>query len=163
MILAAVILVGIVTMITVQVLLTAGIGNPITWEQEAGAYGLVWLTFIGASIALKQMRHVTIVSFVSMLPHRLRHLVRAVVYTMILWTLYSLVRELTPIMEIEARATTVALPIDLPRSYFFSVPLMISCSMMAMTALLFLLEAILGIFFQDKTSDYLSPIGNDAQ
>ncbi|MDH3581997.1 MAG: TRAP transporter small permease subunit [Hyphomicrobiales bacterium] len=163
MILAAAILFGIVAMITVQVLLTAGLGNPITWEQEAGAYGLVWLTFIGASIALKQMRHVTIVSFVGMLPHRLRHVIRAIVFALVLWTLYALVRELTPIMEIEARATTVALPIDLPRSYFFSVPLMVSCLMMALTALLFLLEAILGVFSKDEASGYLRPIGSDAQ
>ncbi|MDG2404619.1 MAG: TRAP transporter small permease subunit, partial [Paracoccaceae bacterium] len=64
MIFAATILVGIVIMISAQVLLNAGLGRPITFEQEAGAYALVWLTFIGASIALKQMRHVAIVSFV---------------------------------------------------------------------------------------------------
>ena len=163
MILAAAILIGIVTMITMQVLLTAGLGNPITWEQEAGAYGLVWLTFLGASIALKKMRHVTIVSFVAMLPPRLRHLIRAAVFAMILWTLYSLMGELTPIMEIEARATTVALPIDLPRSYFFSVPLLVSCSMMVLTTLLFFLEAVLGIFSPNKASAYLKPIEGDTQ
>ena len=45
MIFAAAVLVGIVLMISVQVLLSAGLGRPITWEQEAGAYALVWLTF----------------------------------------------------------------------------------------------------------------------
>ena len=144
MVLAALILAGIVLMIIAQVLLNAGLGNPITWEQEAGAYALVWLTFIGASIGLKQIRHVTIISFVGKLPARARSAVRAVVYALVIWTLYVLIRELVPIMEIEARAQTVALPISLPRSYFFSVPLMIASLLMMATAALFFIEAVIG-------------------
>jgi len=163
MVIAAAILIGIVVMIIAQVLLNAGLGNPITWEQEAGAYALVWLTFIGASIGLKHKRHVTIVSFVGKLPTRIRYAIRATVFATILWTLYILMRELLPIMAIEARATTVALPFDLPRSYFFSVPLMVSCVLMAMTTLLFLFEAVLGMFSATEDCDLLSPIMNAAQ
>jgi len=161
MIFAAGVLLGIVVMITAQVLLTAGLGRPITWEQEAGAYALVWLTFIGASIALKQMRHVAIVSFVGKLPYRLRNAVRAVIFALILWTLYILMGELSPIMAIEARSTTVALPIDLPRSYFFSVPLLVSCFLMALTTILFLVEAILGVVGRDEDATLLAPILGD--
>lgn len=163
MVIAGAILIGIVLMILAQVLLNAGLGNPITWEQEAGAYALVWLTFIGASIGLKQLRHVTIVSFVGKLPFRLRCAVRALVFVIILWTLYVLMRELSPIMTIEGRATTVALPIDLPRSYFFSVPLMVSCALMSITTLLFLVESVLGVFSATENSDLLSPIMNASQ
>ena len=158
MLAAAAILVGIVLMIVVQVMLNAGMGRPITWEQEAGAYALVWLTFIGASIALKYMRHVTIVSFVGRTPARVRSAIRAIVFGIILWTLYILMRELSPIMTIEARTTTVALPIDFPRSYFFSVPLMVSCASMTLTALLFLFEAILGVLGRDADETFLSPV-----
>ncbi|MEM7442665.1 MAG: TRAP transporter small permease subunit [Pseudomonadota bacterium] len=157
MVVAAMILMGIVAMIVAQVLLNAGLGNPITWELEAGAYGLVWLTFLGASIGLKYMRHVTIASFVGKLPIRLGSAVRAVTFALMLWTLYVLIRELSPIMEIEARSMTVALPIELPRSYFFSVPLMISCALMVPTLLLYLLEALLGVFGA-KQDDLLKPI-----
>jgi len=157
MIVAAAVLIGIVAMIVVQVLLNAGLGNPITWEQEAGAYGLVWLTFLGASIGLKYMRHVTIVSFVGKLPVRLGSAVRAMVFALMLCTLYVLIRELSPIMVIEARSTTVALPFDLPRSYFFSVPLLVSCSLMVPTLALFLFEAMLGVFGA-KDDDLLTPI-----
>jgi TRAP-type C4-dicarboxylate transport system permease small subunit len=144
-ILASLILIGIVAMIVAQVLLNAGLGKPITWEQEAGAYALVWLTFLGASVALKQMRHVTITSFVGRLHPRLRALVRTVVFAIIIWTLCILIKELFPIMTIESRSTTIALPIDLPRSYFFSVPLLITSAMMMLTTILYLLEAVLGV------------------
>lgn len=143
---AALILTGIVLMIVVQVALNMGLGNPLTWEQEAGSYALVWLTFLGASIALKQMRHVTIVSFVGLLPPRARAVVRALVFALMLWTLYVLMRELFPIMRIEARASTVALPIDLPRAYFFSVPLLLASGLMSLTVLLYFIEAVLTVF-----------------
>lgn len=158
MIFAATILVGIVIMIFAQVLLNAGLGRPITFEQEAGAYALVWLTFMGASIALKQMRHVAIVSFVGKLPYRMQHFVRAITFALILWTLHILMRELLPIMEIERRSTTVALPIDFPRSYFFSVPLMVSCLLMALTSALFFIEAVVGTLSRAVDMTLLTPI-----
>lgn len=144
MALAAAILIGIVLMIIAQVLLNAGLGNPIAWEQEAGAYALVWLTFLGASIGLKKMRHVTIVSFIGKLPQRVQSALRAIVFGIVLWTLFILIRELFPIMDIESRSTTIALPIDLPRSSFFSVPLLVSSGMMVLTAGLYFVEALAG-------------------
>lgn len=152
LVLASAILMGIVLMILVQVLLNAGLGNPITWEQEGGAYALVWLTFLGASVGLKQMRHVTVVSFVGRLPARARNATRALVFAGIIWTLLVLLRELGPIMEIEARSTTIALPIDLPRSYFFSVPLILTSSLMLLTALFYFLEALAGAVFEDRAA-----------
>ena len=104
------------------------------------------------------MRHVAIVSFVGKLPYRLKNFVRAIVFALILWTLYILTGELSPIMAIEARSTTVALPIDLPRSYFFSVPLMVSCLLMALTTILFFVEAVLGVVGRDEDATLLAPI-----
>jgi TRAP-type C4-dicarboxylate transport system permease small subunit len=108
------------------------------------------------------MRHVTIASFVGKLPVKLGGAVRAVVFAIMLWTLYIIMRELLPIMEIEARSTTVALPIDLPRSYFFSLPLLISCALMVPTLLLFLFEAILRAFGATE-DDLLAPIMGSQQ
>ena len=45
MLLAATILIGIVLMIFAQVLLNSGLGRPILWEQEVGAYGLVSVSY----------------------------------------------------------------------------------------------------------------------
>mgnify|MGYP001169048396 FL=1 len=161
MLISVIILIGIVLMIFIQVLLNSGLGRPILWEQEAGAYGLVWITFLGASIALKQMRHVTIVSFVGRLNFRLRNLVRAIVWAIVLFTIFSLIRELKPIMQIEARANTVTLPFDLPRSYFFSVPLLLSCYSMALTAGLFLFESLLGLLSLGSSRQLLEPIRDE--
>ena len=150
---AAAVLVGIVAMIVAQVALNAGLGDPLAWEQEAGAYALVWLTFVGASVALKRMRHVAIVGFAGRLPPRARALARALVFVLTLWTLCVLMRELVPIMRIEARATTVALPLDLPRAWFFSVPLMVASALMTLTVGLYLVEALVGAFGRPPRPD----------
>lgn len=147
---ACCILAFIVLMIIVQVGLNAGFGKPITWEQEAGAYALVWLTFVGASVGLKQLRHVRIVSFVSSLPPRWEALVRMVVFAVILWLLYLVLWELTRVIPIESRALTIALPIDVPRSWFFSVPLFITCILMVWTSLHYLIENLI-LFFNPNT------------
>lgn len=159
---AAAILSGIVAMIVTQVALGAGLGRPIAWEQEAGAYGLVWMTFLGASVALKQMRHVTIVSFVGSLPPRLRSLVRALVYAAMLWTLAMTMRELPGIMAIEARSETIALPVQLPRSYFFSVPLTVSCALLSVTALLYLAESLIDAARPGGAAGAAVPVMEDA-
>ena len=145
-VLAGLILLFIVGMIVVQVILNAGLGNPITWEQEGGAYALVWLTFIGASIGLKQLRHVKIVSFVSSLSARWQSLVYAIGYGVIIWVLIILLLELTNIIPIEGRATTIALPIDVPRSWFFSVPLFITSILMLWTVGHYFLSACYRFF-----------------
>ena len=109
-------------------------GNPITWEQEGGAYALVWLTFIGASIGLKQLRHVKnrFVCFKS-----INTVAKFVLCNWICSHIYGfliiLLLELTNIIPIEGRATTIALPIDVPRSWFFSVPLFITSILMLWT------------------------------
>lgn len=139
---AGTILSGIVLMILVQVALGLGLGDPIAWEQEGGAYALVWLTFIGASIGLKQMRHVNIVTFVSSLPTKWKAAFRIATFAVIIWLLLVLMWELTAIIPIEGRAMTIALPIDLPRSWFFSVPLFGSCLLMLWTSVHYLLEQI---------------------
>ena len=64
----------VVFMIIVQVGLNNLFNSAIIWEQEAGRYALIWLTFIGASVGVKQMRHVTIISFVGYLPIKYRFL-----------------------------------------------------------------------------------------
>lgn len=156
--LAAAILIGIVAMIVAQVALDTGLGVPITWEQEAGAYALVWMTFLGASVALKQMRHVTIVSFVGQLPLRARALVRAVVFGVMLWTFSAMMRELPSIMIIEGRSTTVALPLSLPRSWFFSVPLWTSCLLLSLTTLLYFVEALLATLRSDTDRPDTFPV-----
>jgi len=146
----------VVFMIIVQVGLNNLFNSAIIWEQEAGRYALIWLTFIGASVGVKQMRHVTIISFVGYLPIKYRFLIRSIVYAITLWMFSVLIIELFMVFEIESRATTVTLPLDLPRSYFFSLPLIISSILIMLTTLLYFIEAIMIALGSEKNLKNIS-------
>lgn len=47
-------------------------GRPIPWSEEVSRYFFVWVTFLGASVALKRRAHVTVEYFVSFLSVRWR-------------------------------------------------------------------------------------------
>ena len=148
---AGAILVGIVLVINGQVLLNAGLGDPIAWEQEGGAYALVWLTFIGASLGMKQQRHIAIATGVGRLPPRGAAAVRLLVLGIVIWVLLSILRELTGIIPIEGRAQTIALPFDAPRSWFFSVPLAVSSTLLLWTSCHYFAEHLLRLLSGDAS------------
>ncbi len=126
-------------LITTQVILRSGFGRPLTWMEEMVTYTLVWLTFIGASIGLKQRRHVTISSFLKQLPARYQLYVRVAATSIIIVLLFLLIYYARQIIPIESSATTVALPLDLPRSLFFSVALLVNSILMQLTMFYYLL------------------------
>ncbi len=46
--------------------------SPLTWSEEAARYMMVWVTYIGAGIAIKRGRHIGVTLFVNKLPATLK-------------------------------------------------------------------------------------------
>lgn len=44
--------------------------SPLIWANDAGTLALVWVTFVGAAVLLKEGGHVAITGLVNRLPHR---------------------------------------------------------------------------------------------
>jgi TRAP-type C4-dicarboxylate transport system permease small subunit len=59
------------------------LSDALSWSEEVGKYCMVWLTFTGAPIALAQGGHVAIELLPRSLPPRLRHLLLAIVLTLV--------------------------------------------------------------------------------
>ena len=142
LVLAGSLLLLMVFTIVLQVVLRSGFGNPLSWMEEAMTYAFVWLTFLGASIGMKKMRHIKLVAIPSLLPDTGRLICRILIWLLSLWLLVVLLRHLVPIMAIEGSAVTVALPIDLPRSAFFSGALFVSCIMMLLCVFYYFLADV---------------------
>jgi TRAP-type C4-dicarboxylate transport system permease small subunit len=51
---------------------------PLTWSEELSRYLLIWITFIGASLAMRYQRLIRIEAAVNLLPEKLRKAVLAV-------------------------------------------------------------------------------------
>ena len=58
--------------ITVQVFTRYALGRPIAWVEESATYAFIWMSFVGASVGLKQGRHILIATFGAHLPPRRR-------------------------------------------------------------------------------------------
>ena len=130
----------IVAAITVQVFTRYVLGRPIAWVEESATYAFIWMSFVGASVGLKQGRHILIATFGAHLPSRLAAGLRALVWVLVLLTLVVLVVQGWKVMGVEGRSSTISLPIELPRSWFYSLPLTLSAASMILTALYLLLE-----------------------
>jgi len=131
-----------VAAITVQVFTRYALGRPIAWVEESATYAFIWMAFVGASVGLKQGRHILIATFGAHLPRRLAAGLRALVWALVLLTLAVLVVQGWKVMGVEGRSSTISLPIELPRSWFYSLPLSLSAASMILTALYLLLQEL---------------------
>ena len=128
--------------ITVQVFTRYAFNRPIIWVEELATYSFIWGVFVGASLGLKYGRHIKIETFVNHLPPTAKAASRILVNLMIIAILWLLVREVGKIIDIESRSTSVSLPWPVPRAWFYSIPLAVSCVSMLTTCVYFVLAEI---------------------
>ncbi|MCP5156195.1 MAG: TRAP transporter small permease [Ectothiorhodospiraceae bacterium] len=143
-VLVVLLVLNIIGNIGAQVFSRYVLGEPLIWVEELATYSFIWTTFLGASLGLKYERHVSIQTFVARLPVVPRALLRLLVLGVMLALALVLMRECWTVMGIESRRTSISLPIELPVSLFFSVPLFVGLASMALT-LLYQVGAQLGI------------------
>jgi TRAP-type C4-dicarboxylate transport system permease small subunit len=129
----------IVVSITVQVFTRYALNRPIAWVEETATYAFIWMAFVGASVGLKEGRHILIATVGAHLPPRAAAFMRALVWTLVLLTLGVLVLQGWKVMGVEGRSSTISLPIELPRSWFYSLPLTLSSASMMLTSIYLLL------------------------
>lgn len=136
---AILILLGLLATIGSQVFSRYMLGVPLIWVEELASYLLIWLGFLAAAFAHKQQRHVRIAVLAGIRSDRLRlWLVLFAEVVVIVFALIILWHVPGP-MAIEARTTSIGLPIDISRHWFFSVPLTIGMVSMMVTSLYYLL------------------------
>lgn len=123
------------------------LGQPLVWVEELAVYAFIWGTFIGASLGLKELRHIKIATFVGSLPPRPQGLLRALAYLIMLALMLVLMVQASKVMGIEGRSRSISLPVAVPRSWFYSVPLFVGCASMLLTCGYFILaELWAGLF-----------------
>ena len=114
-------IVSAVLMLNVTVLLLAGVisryvfGKPIVWSDEVVSISFVWLTMLGAAIALYRNEHLRLNLFVDMLPQRPREFVHAFALVAIAAVLLALLKPAYEYMQDEWFIRTPAL--DMPNSF----------------------------------------------
>jgi TRAP-type C4-dicarboxylate transport system permease small subunit len=130
-------LAAIVVMITVQVFTRYVFNRPIVWVEDVATFAFIWCVFLGAAVGLKDLRHIRIETFLARLDPRFAAVLHALLYLVILACCVLVARLAWDVMDTEARSLTISLPINVPRHWFYSVPLFCALVSMAATALYF--------------------------
>lgn len=108
-------------MLNVTILLLAGVisryvfGKPLVWSDEVVSISFVWLTMLGAAIALHRNEHLRLNLFVEMLPERPREFVHAFALVAIAALLLVLLKPAYEYMQDEWFIRTPAL--DMPNAF----------------------------------------------
>ncbi len=137
--------VTIVVSITIQVFTRYVFGQPLVWVEELAGYCFLWSVFIGASVGMKQLRHIRIETFVSRLGTRGRSFWRATSWLLVCILAGTVSYQAWDIMEVESRSRTISLPVDLPRHLFYSVPLFYCMASIAFTSAQLLLSELMSL------------------
>ena len=116
--------------------------EPLIWVEELATYAFIWATFLGAGLGMKHGRHVRITTFVDKLGPTGAALVRSLVHLGILVLMVVLMRQAWTVMAIESRRNSISLPVELPISLFFSVPLLVGVTSIALTTLYLIADDI---------------------
>lgn len=132
-------LVNIVVCITAQVISRYAFGKPLVWVEEVATYSFIWGVFLGSGLALKYDRHLRIETFVDRLGRVGSAAFRTIGIIFVLGLLLSLLPTLWVAIDIEMRRMTIALPVQIPSAWFFSVPLLVGVVSMIVTSLYHLL------------------------
>jgi TRAP-type C4-dicarboxylate transport system permease small subunit len=62
--------------VVLQVICRYLLGAALTWSEEFARFGLVWITFLGAGIALRRRAHVGVQAIVELFSPRVRKIVQ---------------------------------------------------------------------------------------
>ncbi len=123
----------IVVAITIQIVTRYVFGQPLVWVEESSGYAFLWLVFLGASAGFKELRHIRIDTFVVRMPQVPQHYIRAALYAICTGAMLLVAYYAWDLMDVESRSSTIALPIELPRHLFYSVPMFVSTVSIALT------------------------------
>lgn len=77
----------IATILIAAVIYRYGLNSAISWAEEASKYLMVWLTFLGTPIALRNFAHINIDLLYKVLPPRLQQLLYFIVSLIIFSTM----------------------------------------------------------------------------
>ncbi|SLM17673.1 putative TRAP dicarboxylate transporter DctQ subunit [uncultured spirochete] len=72
---SVVLLANIIVLMSFQIVMRYVFDSPPTWTEEIMKYSLVWLTFIGSVLAVRDKAHVLIDAFTNKLPAKLQRVV----------------------------------------------------------------------------------------
>jgi TRAP-type transport system small permease protein len=97
------------------------LNSALPWAEEADRYLFIWLSFVGASITMRQKAHIAVDVLVRSLPPALRRWAALVSQASVLVFLAVVARASVPVLEVTSQTRATAT--DIPMSWvYLAVP-----------------------------------------
>lgn len=120
---AFLLMLAMVTIIFSQVVARYALGNSLTWSEEVGRHIFVWMTFLGAALAVRTKAHVALDLLVNHLPRKLQvavlglgHLVMMIFAAVLIYAgVYMITlgsRQMSAALQIPMKYIYIILPIS---------------------------------------------------
>lgn len=101
-------MVALIAVITLQII-SRVFFSAVGWTEEVARFLLVWITFLGATLAFQRGRHIAVTFVVSALPGRLRQLARILAVAVALGFMVALVSIGYRYMQMQSYQTSASL------------------------------------------------------
>lgn len=129
-------LIGVITLQIVSRVFFTAVG----WTEEVARFLLIWITFLGATLAFQRGRHIAVTFLIEALPGHLRRLARLVALLVALGFLVALVVIGYRYMQVQSFQKSAALRLSM--TYVYAV-IPLSAAVMAWYALIDLVELMI--------------------
>lgn len=145
-ILASVILAAITVVVFLQVLYRYVFWSPLAWTDELSRYLQVWLTFIGASIAIQRSAHFHLDIVHHIIPRRFHNILGFFVDAALLVFVALLAVNGAALLEIVSRQVSPAMNLNMAYAYM-GIP--VGCAFMAVHLIIRLIQRLSPAYHAD--------------
>jgi len=104
-----------IVVITAQVVWRYALDNPLVWTEEAARYLFVWMTFLGAALAVRDGTHIRVPLLIDRLPAKVRRVVNVV--QLVLMVLLMVFLAWLGVLWVRTNAGSRTPALGLPLSY----------------------------------------------
>jgi TRAP-type transport system small permease protein len=115
-------LTGMVLVVGANVALRFSTNHSLSWSDEVARYLMIWMTFLGAGLALRQGGHVAITNLHDVISTRAQRILRAAIVAVLLFFFAYMVQvgwdymqrsqyQITPAMRLSFRYVYAAMPV----------------------------------------------------
>lgn len=125
----------VVVLVFAQVVARYVFNEPRAWVEELCTYIFIWIVFMGASSAMKLDRHIRVASLEENAGPSMKICMRVLGAGVTIIALGFVGFNAGKFVTVEMRSTSIALPIDIPRAFFFSIPLIWACVSISLSSL----------------------------
>lgn len=145
---------SVIVLVFFQVVARYGFNEPRAWIEEICTYAFIWLVFLGAGAAMKLNRHIRVASFEENAGRGMKIFMRVLGAFVTVCALVVVAFHAGKFVAVEMRSTSVSLPVNIPRAFFFSVPLIWACVSISVS-MLYVLACDLA---EIKTGERMPPV-----